>query len=352
MRWRNGSPVPEPEKRSYTSRTIAESTATAEGLADAAPTQTAALEAACCLYAACFAAATLEPDVPALTPAVRALMARNLIRNGQDYHQIEVRSGRVVLVPVGYAYPYSPSPDPGAWIYQSSVYTPSGSRHEWIHAGAMLHTRYAVDPERPWIGLPPWRWAASAGTLAAHAELRLAQEAGGAVGRVIPLPAAMTGPGTEDKLSAFKADFAKMKGRATFVPTTADGSGEGRVAAPPRDWKQERIGPTPPAEMITLRSDAAQAILSACGVPGALVDAGADGTAQREAWRRYAMGPLAGLARVIEGEIAAKLGPTRFSFSCLWANDMASRAASFKAMVAGGMDPGKAAALAGLMEGD
>ena len=278
-------------------------------------------------------------------------MARNLIRNGQDYHQIEVRSGRVVLVPVGYAYPYSPSPDPGAWIYQSSVYTPSGSRHEWIHAGAMLHTRYAVDPERPWIGLPPWRWAASAGTLAAHAELRLAQEAGGAVGRVIPLPAAMTGPGTEDKLAAFKADFAKMKGRATFVPTTQDGGGEGRTAAPPRDWVQSRIGPAPPAELITLRSDAAVAVLTACGVPAALVaQEHSDGTAQREAWRRFAMGPLAGMARVIEGEIAAKLSPTRFSFACLWAHDLAGRAQAFQKLVAGGVDVAKAAALAGLME--
>ena len=152
MRWENGSLV---EERSYTSRVIAESTATAEGLSAAAPTETAALEAAASLYAACFAAATLTPDIPALTAEVRALIARNMIRLGQDFHQIEVRDGRPVLVPVGYSYPYSQSPDPMDWLYQSSVYTPSGSRHEWVLGGAMLHCRYAVDPERPWIGLPP-----------------------------------------------------------------------------------------------------------------------------------------------------------------------------------------------------
>ena len=47
MRWENGSLV---EERSYTARVIAESTATAEGLSAAAPTETAALEAAASLY--------------------------------------------------------------------------------------------------------------------------------------------------------------------------------------------------------------------------------------------------------------------------------------------------------------
>ena len=338
------------EARSYTSRVIAESTAAADSLSTAAPTETAALEAAASLYAHCFAAATLEPEIPALTASVRALIARNLVRLGQDFHQIEVREGRTVLVPVGYAYPYSNSPDPLAWLYQSSVYTPSGSRHEWILGGAMLHCRYAVDPERPWIGLPPWQWASAAGTLAANAEARLAEEAGGSVGRVIPLPAAMSGSGDEDRLGKFKADFAKLKGKAILVPTTADGGGEGRMAAPLQDWTQKRIGPAPDKELVTLRGDAAHAILAACGVPAALVDANADGTAQREAWRRFAMGPLAGLAAVVEEEIEAKLGvPARFNFRALWAHDMAGRASSFKAMVAGGMDPAKAAALSGLM---
>ena len=338
------------EERSYTSRVIAESTSTAEGLADEAPTATAELEAAAGLYSAAFAAARLEPDVPALTSEVRALIARNLIRLGQDQHQIEVRDGILVLVPVGYAYPYSDSPDPMRWLYQSSVYTPSGSRHQWILSGAMLHCRYGVDSERPWVGIAPWKWAASTGSMSAHLEKRLSEEVGGAVGRVIPLPASMAGPGDEDKLAQFKTDFAGLKGRATFVPTTADGGGEGRMAAPARDWKQERIGPMPDAQMVSLRSDAALAVLAVCGVPAALVT-DADGMSQREAWRRWSMGPLVGLARVVEDEIARKLDVrTRFDFGPLWAWDMAGRAQSFKAMVTAGMDAGKAAALSGLMD--
>ena len=252
------------------------------------------------------------------------------MRRGEDHHRIYVRGGRIVVEPIGFAYAHGAGPDPMAWTYNTTLYGPTDSRHEWVPAAAMLHTRYSVDASRPWLGVPPWSWASSAGRMAGWSEARLADESSGAVGRVVPLPAAMAGAGNEDKLAALKADLGNLRGRATFLPTTADGGGEGRMAAPPRDWKQERIGPEPPATMLSLRSDAAQAILSACGVPGALVDSGADGTAQREAWRRFAMGPLAGMARIVEEEIALKLDTrTRFDFRALWAHDMAGRASSF-----------------------
>ena len=92
----------------------------------------------------------------------------------------------------------------------------------------------------------------------------------------------------------------------------------------------------------TLRTDAALAVFAACQVPAALFR-DADGASQRESWRRWAMGPLAGLATTVEAELAAKLDqPVRFDFSGLWAHDLAGRASSFKAMVAGGMKPAKA----------
>ena len=127
------------------------------------------------------------------------------------------------------------------------------------------------------------------------------------------------------------------------------------MAGPSEDWKARRFGASPPATLPELRSDAALAALAAlaaCQVPASLVS-DADGTAQREAWRRWAMGPLAGLAAIVEAELAAKLDQrVRLDFSGLWAADVAGRASSFKAMVAGGMDPAKAAGLAGLMGAD
>ena len=267
LSWHNGALV---EQRSYTSRVIAESTASAESPSSDTPLGVAALEAAATLYSSAFAVATLEPDVPALTSEVRGLMARNLIRLGQDYHELEIVNGKIRATPCGYAYPYSDSPHPEDWLYQSSVYTPSGSRHRWIMAGAMLHTRYSVDSERPWIGLPAWRWAHVSSSMIAYLTKRLTEEVSAVTGRVVPLPAAMTGAGDTDKLNQFRTDFKDAAGKALFLPTTQDGGGEGRVAAPSRDWVQSRIGAAPPDALVTLRSDASEALLTACGVPLAL----------------------------------------------------------------------------------
>ena len=89
--------------------------------------------------------------------------------------------------------------------------------------------------------------------------------------------------------------------------------------------------------------------MSACGVPVSLVT-DADGTSQRESWRRFVMGSVEPLLRIVAQEVEAKL-ETRVSFdlSPLWAHDLAGRASSFKALVAGGMAIERAAALSGLL---
>ena len=112
----------EPEQRStaqgYTASLTAALQAGAEGgVSDTAPLATAALEAAAGLYGRCMAAAVVKdaPDVAdALAPPVLALIARNLIRRGEDHHRIYVRGGRLVLEPVGFAYAHGNGPDPMA----------------------------------------------------------------------------------------------------------------------------------------------------------------------------------------------------------------------------------------------
>ena len=65
---------------------------------------TAALEAAAGQYARAFAVAEVTPATPAtaaLTPALLALMARDLIRRGEFVHAIEVGRDGVRLLPAG-----------------------------------------------------------------------------------------------------------------------------------------------------------------------------------------------------------------------------------------------------------
>ena len=68
----------------------------------------------------------------------------------------------------------------------------------------------------------------------------------------------------------------------------------------------------------SLRTEAGLSVLSACGVPVSLVT-DADGTSQREAWRRFVMGGVEPLLAIVGQELEAKL-ETRVTFdlSSLW----------------------------------
>ena len=341
----------EPEKREsipFTDAVVAALTAQAAGTAAGDPSAIAALEAACALYTRAFAAARVEPAVPALAPGTLALIARNLIRRGEDVHQLRVEGGAVRLQPIG-SWDVRGGPAESAWWYRCDRFGPSGNLTELVPAASVLHCRYAVDSARPWYGIGPLGWARATGTLAANIETRLGEEAGGPVGHVLPVPADGGDGGDSDPLSMFKADLAAAKGRTILAETTAAGWGDGRTAAPLADYKPQRFGAAVPDSSVSLRTDASMAVLSACGVPVSLVT-DADGTSQRESWRRFVMGSVEPLLATVAQEIAAKL-ETRVTFdlSALWAHDLAGRAASFKSMVVAGMAIERAAALSGLV---
>ena len=256
--------------------------------------------------------------------------------------------GAIRLQPIG-SWDVRGGPREADWWYRVDRFGPSGNLTEFVPAGAVLHVRYAVDSARPWYGISPLGWARSTGTLAANLETRLGEEAGGPVGHVLPVPSD-GGDGTdEDPLKAFKVDLAAAKGRTILAETTAAGWGDGKMAAPQADYRPQRFGASPPDSLPSLRTEAGLSVLSACGVPVSLVT-DADGTSQREAWRRFVMGSVEPLLELVGQEVEAKL-ETRVTFdlSSLWAHDLAGRASSFKAMITGGMEIERAAALSGLV---
>ena len=346
----------EPERREsipFTDAVVAALAAQASGASVGDASAIAALEAAVALYSRAFAAATIAPAEAAtvLSPPCMALLARNLIRRGEDVHQIMIERGAVRLQPIG-SWDVRGGPVESSWWYRCDRFGPSGNLTELVPAAAVLHCRYAVDSARPWYGISPLGWARSTGTLAANLETRLGEEAGGPVGHVIPVPSDGGDGSDDDPLAMLKADIAAAKGRPLLAETVAAGWGEGKAAAPMADYKPQRFGANPPATLPSLRTEAGMSVLSACGVPASLVT-DADGTSQREAWRRFIMGSIEPLLAMLVVEIEAKL-ETRVSFdlSSLWAHDLAGRASSFKAMVTAGMAIERAAALSGLLGAD
>ena len=326
----------------------------ARGTAPGDPGAIAALECAAGLYSRAFAGAAVRASgaaAAALSPDTLATMARSLIRRGESVYLIRVDASGLRLVPVG-SWDVRGGPIEREWFYRCDTFGPSGNRTEFTPGAAVVHTRYAVDPARPWAGVSPLAWASQTGTLAANLELRLGEELGQPVGSFLPYPDQSTGPNDDsddDDLKLLKADIAAAAGRMQLVESMAAGYGDGRASAPAGDWKQKRFGAAPPESLGNLQSAAFNAVLSACGVPVSLAT-DADGTSQRESWRRFVMGSVEPLAGVLSRELSVKLETSvGLSFAGLWAHDAAGRAAAYAKLRQSGMSESEAEQASGIL---
>ena len=314
----------------------------------------AALEAAVSLYASAFAVATVSCEdkrvTAALTPSFLAMVARALIRRGEYVAVLDAMPGRGLDIYPAATWDVRGGPSEADWWYRCDLAGPSGAVSRTLPSAAVIHVRYAVDPARAWRGISPLEWARATGTLAGNLEHRLGEEAGAPTGAYLPLPRADgDDPDDEnDPLSDIRADIRKAGGSQVLVETTSAAYGEGRGGAPMTDWKPNRFGANPPAVLETLRSSVGQAVIAATGVPVALVST-ADGTSQRESWRRFVHGPVAALGAIVGGELGRKLDTeVSFTFGSLYASDLTGRAAALGRLVKAKMPLDQARAVCGL----
>ena len=333
----------------YEASLLAAFEASAAGPATAGAT--AALETASSLIARCLASGVVSgaPD-RAVTPAVLAQVGRSMIRAGESVWSINVSpDGAVRLAVAGHHDVYG-GPDPASWTYRVSEYGPSSTLARMLPAAGVIHVRYLSDPARPWAGVSPLAAATIAGRLSAETASALADAEGGPRGALLPLPGA-DDDDDDESVEKLKADITRLRGQVAFVESTQSMSPT-PGAAPLGDWETRRLGANPPAAEVQLLERAFTEVLSACGVPAALFERG-DGTAKRESFRQFLHATLTPLSDLIALELSNKLeADVTISLDRLFAADLAGRARGFAAMVNGGMDPGKAAGLAGLMESE
>ena len=260
--------------------------ARAGGASVGEPGAIAALETSAGLWSRGFASAELSPSIAAVTPSVLACVGRELVRRGESLWAVDVRGGQLTLTPAG-SWDVAGGADPKTWFYRLDLFGPSGNKTRIYPAASVLHFKYATDPERPWHGISPLGYARLSGKLAANLELRLGEEASAPTGSLLPVPADGGSGGDDDPLASLKADLGGLQGSVALIETTSAAWGEGRGAAPQSDWKPQRMGANPPATLAELRGAAAMDVLAACGVPPGLASDKAEGSGQREAWRRF-----------------------------------------------------------------
>ena len=333
-----------PETRAgYTDAIVQALLQEATGSTTASVASLGVVEACAGLWGRSFASATVTPFNPvteSLTPAVLEAIGRRLLLYGEAVYEITVEDGAVRLVEAA----SWEIEERGQWLYRAHFATPEGTYTRALTADRILHPRIGATSKGPWQGQSPIPSATA--KLAAVLETKLTQEVGGPIGSVLPLP--HTG-----SVAALQGDIDKLAGRTVLVESTAGAYGGDKDSAPKGDWQTRRIGANPPESMIGLRKDVQASILAACGCPGSLIER-SDGTLAREEMRRFLHSTISPAARIVADEMALKLDTPdlAFDFSNLFASDLSGRARAFQSMVGGGMEVGKAAALAGLMVND
>ena len=316
---------------------------------------TAAVEAAAGAVARAFAdAEVLGPEwvQEAVTPGFLAQIGRDLVRGGASLHRIDTPGGRVRLWPVAqWFWHEGRSSDPNTWTVRVTEYGPSGSMTHVLPWSAVVWQTWGVSTTTPWVGRGPATWAPLTAKLAAESERSLGDEVAGPVAQILPVPQDGGDGGDGDPLAQLKLDIGAARGKAILAETVSGGWGEGRTAAPMSDWKPQRLGPDPPASVPEIARDSFARMLAACGTTIALFS-DSDGTSQREALRRWHMGTVRPLARMLEHELSDKLETqVKLKFDA-YPTDLAGRASAFKALVTGGMDVAGAAAVSGLLIDD
>ncbi len=314
--------------------------ATAAGTA-ANTTSTAAVEAAAGALSRAFAGAeVIGPGWvrDAVTPSVLGQIGRDLVRNGDSMHVLRMdRMGRVRLIAAS-SWHWEGNHDPDSWTVRVTAYGPSTSTTWNLPAASVVFVRWGSSPGQTYTGTAPSSWAGTTARLQAEIERSLADEAGGPLAQLLPIPQD-PGEGVEDDtdpLADLRADIQAARGAARLVETTAGGWGDGRVAAPQRDWAARRLGPQPPAEVVKLANDSFDRMLAACGYSPALVSL-ADGTSQRESLRRWHLGTVLPLARMLEHELTAKLETDVSLRFDQYGSDLVSRAQTVDKLVRAGV---------------
>ena len=341
----------EVRESSYTDLLVSLAVSRAKGSGPAKATATGALQAAAGLVSRCFAAASVDGPprlVSALTPACLSMVGRALVRAGEILLVIDVDDMGVVRLQPASNWDVHGGVDPETWRYRVNLPAPSSTVTRMVDSESVAHFMFEADPAEPWRGVGPIQSAALAGRLSAETAAALADEVSGPRGSVLPLPV----DGNDPTITALKADIRGLAGQVAMVESVRTMHPGAAGNAPAGDWQPRRIGADPPAPEVSLHSTATSEVLGACGVPVSLfVDT--DGTGQRESFRRFLHSTIQPLARIVESELSTKLESSiTLSFDRLFAGDLSGRARAFQSLVGGGMDPGKAAGLAGLMEAE
>ena len=342
----NKSKPKRPEfRQSYTDRLVQSFESAAAGGARANPLDVAAVEFAVGLYARSISCADVSGP-PAITAKFLAQATRTLLRAGEAFYLIGLDADGIRLQVATHG-DVRGGPDEATWRYQLTRTGPSNTISGLYPAEQVIHFQYASDPIRPWIGIPPWQYAGVSGAALAAIDRVIRGRAQAPYGSMIGLPESPKPGDGSTPMEEYIQEMDAADGQSVIY----EHSGQWAQGAGPSRMESWDFG-LGFKEAADARNIIALDIVSAFGVPSALLVHNADGTARREAFRQFNHTALAPLAKLIEEELSAKLETeVSLDLSPIAAADVAGRARSFKALTEAGLSEASAAHVVGLETG-
>ena len=319
---------------------------------------TAAIEAACgALSRALMSCEVVGPGwvKDAVSPPWLAQVGRSVVREGSSLSVVGMRGDRLTLTPAAFwnfeALTRPDDSDEEDWLCRATTYGPSSSTTRLLPRSQLIFLRWGTSPGTRYRGQSPASWAHLTARLQGEVERSLADEAGGPLAQLLTTPEGTDTDSDDDSdpWADVRASLKGARGGLALLETVATGGGDGPSARPARDWDPRRLGPAPTEAMVQLANQSFMRMLSACGCPPSLfVDS--DGTSQREGLRRWHMGTVVPIGRLLEHELTMRLETTvklRFDAYPL---DMVSRSQVVSKLAQAGVALPTALAAVGLGE--
>ena len=333
------------QRADYTDSATAALVAQSSGVA-VEPGALALAEACAGLWERALSSATVEPmnnRLAGLSPAFLAVAGRSLAVKGNLCARIVVEGSRVLLIPAS-VFDLMGGADPDSWTYRLDMVGPTATETIMLPAAGVVHFRCGASASAPWRGVAPLNRATATAGLATAVEKSITTEARLPIGRL--------GVVYGSKKADGFLDFLKCGGYLV-----AGGNADrGLQQEPSTRHRPQTYGPEPNQVMQAVRTDTGRDICAAFGVPPGLFAERGDGAGQREAWRRFWLGTVQPLARMIESELRAKLDPAAaVILDALRASDedgrsraVARRAQAYKVLRDAGIDATEARRIAGI----
>ena len=269
---------------------------------------------------------TVRPDgareLAGCDAAWLALCGRDLATSGNHYSLIVFDRGKLRLVPCFHGQAYGSATE---WRYSLSLSGPSSDTTRMYPAREVVHVRYAATGFQPWRGRSPLAAASATGRLAYGATRSGADEF--AIANVRILQDRKESEPPDEMTNETVADASAR------LRTVMDGGGVFYA----KPLEVQTVHAEPGDGTSDLLECAERSIYGAYGLPAVLADYRAPGNSLREGWRVYRQ-TIAGLAKLVEGELREKLTPeATIDTSGTKISDISAETRSYKQLKESGM---------------